>query len=195
MATDRDNITSQPGETTVRTATERDHPAMREIWNWAVEHTTANFWTQPQSPDSWDRRWQQRHAAFPSAVAERGANLVGFALAAPFLEGCGTGDVAEVSVYVHRDHVATGVGKLLYEAFIPALGSRGLRMLVAMIALPNPACEQLHKRFGFVRVGCLPGLGSKFGRVYDVAIWQRTLQGNIQDGACDLHPAPTERGT
>ena len=61
---------------------------------------------------------------------------------------------------------------MLYGQLIPTLKQQGYRTLVAEIAIPNPASERLHAKFGFREVGRLERVGWKFGRWHDVAHWQ-----------------------
>jgi acetylornithine deacetylase/succinyl-diaminopimelate desuccinylase-like protein len=82
----------------------------------------------------------------------------------------------EVSVYVDPDHQGAGVARALYEHLIPTLAAQGFRSVVAAITVPNPACERLHRAFGFREVGLLSRVGWKFDRWHDVSNWQRALR-------------------
>jgi phosphinothricin acetyltransferase len=164
-----------PTDVVIRLARSGDAPALAAIANWAVTNTAANFRTVEESAHEFERRVLGRAAGHAVLTAERDGRVVGFAAASPFHDGCGLAAVAEVSVYVHPDHVGRRVGSALYGALIQTLRERGFRTLVAMIALPNDPSERLHARFGFVRAGCLIGIGSKFGQWHDLALWQLTL--------------------
>ena len=48
-------------------------------------------------------------------------------------------------------------------------------MALAVIALPNPASEALHRACGFTRVGVVEEVGWKFGAWVDTAWWQLKL--------------------
>jgi L-amino acid N-acyltransferase YncA len=153
-----------------------DYPSMLEIANWATSHTTANFRHEAETLEDWVRLSQSRSEAYPWYVAERVGRVIAYAMACPFQHRCGFAPLAEVSVYVHPDHIGTGVGSALYRELIPALAVQGFQSLVAMITLPNAGSERLHERFGFRRVGVLSRLGWKFGRWHDVAYWQLLLR-------------------
>lgn len=169
--------------TTVRRPFLKDIPTILEISNWAACHTSANFRTEPQTLQHWIDLWQGKAERFPWYVAERNRAIVGFAMAAPFLERCGSAHVAEVTVYVHPDHLGKRIGHALYARLLPTLEAQGFRTIVATITVPNPSSEALHRRFGFARVGQLARAGWKFGRWYDVAYWQLLF------GAADEPPA------
>ena len=47
---------------------------------------------------------------------------------------------------------------------------------MAGFAMPNPASQRLHERFGFKLVGAFKENGRKFGRYWDVAWTERPLK-------------------
>ena len=67
-----------------------------------------------------------------------------------------------------------GVGKAIYDQFIPSNVEAGFHTLLAGIRLPNDACVRLHERFGFRHVGTLPEVGYKFDEWHDVGYWALT---------------------
>lgn len=153
-----------------------DFPAMLEISNWATCHTTSNFRFEAETLEHWVQLSQGKPETYPWFVAEHNGQVVGFAMASPFKDRCGFAPTAEVSVYVHPDHVGTGIGSALYRKLIPTLAAQGFQSLVAVITIPNDGSERLHKQFGFRRVGELSRVGWKFGRWHDVAYWQLLLR-------------------
>ena len=56
-----------------------------------------------------------------------------------------------------------------------ALRADGMHVALAVIALPNPASEALHRACGFEQVGVLPEVGYKFDRWIDTAFWALKL--------------------
>jgi phosphinothricin acetyltransferase len=161
---------------TVRRPFLKDFPAILEISNWATCHTAANFKMEPETLEHWVSLWNGQSETFPWFVAELEGAVVGFAMANSFNNRCGFAYTAEVSVYLEPNHVSSGIGTALYTRLIPTLRAQGFRTLIAAIAIPNPASERLHLRFGFRQVGLLRGVGWKFDRWHDVAYWQLALR-------------------
>jgi len=168
--------------TTVRRPFSNDLSAILDIYNWATCHTSANFRTEPQALQHWVDLWKGKAERYPWFVAERGGVVTGLAMASPFLDRCGSSHVAEVTVYVHPEHLGEHVGSALYARLLPTLEVQGFRTIIAVIAIPNPASEALHERFGFTKVGQLARAGWKFGKWHDVAYWQLLF------GAADQPP-------
>jgi L-amino acid N-acyltransferase YncA len=80
-----------------------------------------------------------------------------------------------VSVYLEPGRRRTGGGRALYAALFDRLEGRGIRTVLAGIALPNDASTGLHRAVGFEEVGTYRRVGWKHGRWHDVARYQRDL--------------------
>jgi L-amino acid N-acyltransferase YncA len=57
----------------------------------------------------------------------------------------------------------------------PILQARGIRAVMAGIALPNEPSVRLHEKFGLSKVAHFKEVGFKFNRWIDVGYWQRTF--------------------
>lgn len=105
-----------------------------------------------------------------------GAQLAGYAYAAPYRERPAYRYALEDSVYVHPDCIGRGIGRALLEALIEGCTGAGCRQLIAVIGdSDNAASISLHAACGFVRTGLLPGVGFKFGRWVDSVLMQKAL--------------------
>ena len=81
----------------------------------------------------------------------------------------------EVSVYLGLDARQQGFGRKLYDDLLARLRADGIHVALAVIALPNPASEALHRSCGFTEVGVLREAGWKFGTWVDTGWWQLRL--------------------
>jgi phosphinothricin acetyltransferase len=117
---------------------------------------------------------QERHAWL---VLEDEGAVVGFASAGPLRERAAYRWACEVSVYLRQGRRRAGGGRALYGALFERLEVRGLRRLVAVMSLPNPASEGLHRAMGFEPVGVQRQIGWKHGGWHDVAWVQRSIGG------------------
>ena len=79
------------------------------------------------------------------------------------------------SIYVHPDHVSTGIGRLLLPALIEACAGTGYRQMFAYVDADNVASLSLHEAHGFRRVGLLEGVGFKYGKWADSVLMQRAI--------------------
>lgn len=166
---------------TIRPAREADIPAILALHNHHILNSLAIWRYEPADLDDrlgWFRERTQK--GFPVLVAELPtadglASVAGFATYGPFRAGAGYDGTVENSIYVHEAFQRRGVAAALMEALIAEARGDGRAVMVAAIGLPNDASRALHARFGFREVGCLEGIGRKFGRALDLLMMQKDL--------------------
>jgi phosphinothricin acetyltransferase len=164
-------------ETIVRAACEADLPKLTEIYNHYIVHTPATFDIQPFTVEQ-RREWFSHYAAAGPhrvLVAESGGVVLGSAWSSSFRPKQAYATTVETSVYCAEGATGIGLGRLLYEALFEALKGETLHRAVAGITLPNDASVRLHERFGFRQTGLFTEVGTKFGRFWDVAWFEKPL--------------------
>jgi len=163
----------------VRPATADDLKAVNDIYNHYVAESHITFDVEPMSMEQ-RREWfthygpAGRHRLF---VAEDGGRVVGFASSSRFRPKPGYLTSVETSVYLEPDATGRGAGARLYESLFKSLEGEDVHRAYAGIALPNPASIALHEKFGFKRVAHFTEQGRKFGRYWDVAWFEKPLEG------------------
>jgi L-amino acid N-acyltransferase YncA len=121
------------------------------------------------------RRKNMLRRRLPHLVAERDGVVVGYAYAVPFRKRPAYRYAVKHSIYVHPDHLHSGIGRLLLPALIDACSAAGFRQMFAYVDAENVPSQNLHESFGFRRVGLLEGVGYKFGHWTDSLLMQRAL--------------------
>jgi len=161
----------------VRPATLADVPAILEIYNWAVLHTTATADYDTQTLVQRNRWYQSRVSnGFPVFVAEDSAgNVIGWSSYGPYHTRYGYRFTVENSVYVSKDHLRKGAGKMLLDAVIEHARGNNVHAIIASIDSANEASIRLHAAAGFQQVGLMKELIYKFERWLDVAYLERLL--------------------
>lgn len=165
-----------PGDITVRSSIETDVPAMLAIYAHHVSNGLGTFDAEPlHVEDIKRRRKNMMRRRLPHLVAERDAVILGYAYAVPFRKRPAYRHAVKHSIYVHPDHLQSGIGRLLLPALIEACGHEGFRQMIGYVDAENLPSQKLHEAFGFRRVGLLEGVGFKFGRWTDTLLMQRAL--------------------
>lgn len=160
---------------TMRPARADDLPAIGDIYNYYVAHSTCTFDTEPRPAEKW-RDWLAEHAdATPAIIACADGRIVGWASLSKWNNRCAYRFSVEDSVYVHKDHHRRGVGRALLGELVKIARGCRHRNIIAQIAGDQAPSEALHEAFGFRRAGTLESIGHKFDRWIDVAIWQLRL--------------------
>ncbi|MGJ5177701.1 N-acetyltransferase family protein [Bradyrhizobium oligotrophicum] len=129
----------------------------------------------PEPDDLKQRRKNLRSQRLPHLVATSGGEVVGYAYVVQFRKRPAYRFAVKHSIYVHHDHLGRGVGGRLMQALIDACAAAGYRQMIGYIDADNTASLGIHERFGFVRVGLLPGVAYRYGRWSDTVMVQRSL--------------------
>jgi phosphinothricin acetyltransferase len=163
---------------TVVDAGEEHLAGMAEIYAAAARDTPATFDLEGH-PVSW---WRAALAAadpaagsFLLAAVDASGAVAGYAKSGRFRDKPAYDSTREVSVYVAEAARGRGVGNALYGELLARLDASGLRLAVGGVTEPNPASTRLHLAHGFTLVGTFVGVGTKFGRLWDVTWYQRAL--------------------
>jgi L-amino acid N-acyltransferase len=165
------------GDITVRHATEKDVPAITEIYNYEVSNGTATFDIEPKKLEDrllWYRETQQSpHCVI---VADDRGTVVGWGCLHPFNTRAAYRFTTEDSVYIRQDRRSEGIGKLLLAQLIELALLGRFHSIMAGMSEGNEASVRLHERFGFELVGVQRQVGYKFERWIDVTWMQKMLR-------------------
>ena len=174
----------------VRPSTEIDVPAMIGIYTHHIQHGLGAYEFEPMHPEDIKRRRKNMLSRrLPHLVAERDGVIVGYAYAVPFRKRPAYRYAVKHSIYVHKDHLHSGIGRRLLPALIEACATAGYRQMIAYIEVSNLPSIQLHEAYSFRRVGVLQAVGFKFGRWIDSLLMQRELGEGSQTPPADVDGA------
>jgi len=129
----------------------------------------------PEPDDLRDRRKNLRSHRLPHLVATSGGEVVGYAYVVLFRKRPAYRYTVKHSIYVHREHIGRGVGRVLIQELIDTCAAAGFRQMIGYIDGDNAASLAIHEKFGFRRVGLLPGVAYRYGRWADTVMVQRSL--------------------
>ncbi|QLK85546.1 GNAT family N-acetyltransferase [Staphylococcus sp. 17KM0847] len=161
----------------IREAMTNDLPAILEIYNYAIRHTTAVY-TYEETTLEERQEWYTDKvlAGIPIYVDVQENQVVGFATYGTFRNWPAYQYTAEHSVYVHPDAQRKGVASRLLKKIEDTLLERGYQTLVAGIDEDNKASRYLHERYGYAYVGTLEKVGFKFDRWLNLVFYQKQLK-------------------
>lgn len=168
-------MTSPASTSVIRNATTADLPAITRIYNAAV--ATTAIWNDVVVDEANRQEWlaARVEAGYPVLVAEVDGGAVGYATYAQWRAFDGYLHSVEHSVYVAESQRGSGVGTVLLTALIDTAREQGKHAMIAAIESGNTGSIRLHERLGFVLVGQMPQVGTKFGRWLDLTMLQLTL--------------------
>ncbi|SHI39899.1 phosphinothricin acetyltransferase [Mesonia phycicola] len=160
----------------LREAQERDLPAILEILNHHILHTTVIYNYNTKSLlEMKDWFLEKQNLKFPILVAELDNDVVGYGTFGQFRPHEAYRYCIEHSVYVSPDFQGKGIGKQLILKLITLAKQRDCHNMVAGIDAENKFSIQFHKNLGFQEVGYLKEVGYKFDRWLDLVFLQLNL--------------------
>jgi len=112
---------------------------------------TGNSTFESDAPD-W-KEWDSSHLPDHRLVVREGNRVLAWAALSPVSIRCVYSGVAELSLYVAREHRGKGVGSALLEAVIHSTEHAGLWTLQGGIFPENTASLYLTKKYGFKEIG------------------------------------------
>ena len=161
----------------IRQATERDLPALLDIYNHVILHTTAVYSYQPHTLQA-RKEWyaSKLKDGYPVFVAEETGRVVGFSSYGPFRAWPAYKYTIENSVYVAEDQRGKGIGRLLIQPLIDDARRQGYHAIIASIDASNTSSLRLHRSFGFEEVAHFRQVGFKFGQWLDLKFLELLLE-------------------
>jgi len=155
----------------IRDATVADLPRIFAIYNREVEEGIATFDVEPRIAGVDDAWLGGRDVQHPVLVAvDDTGDVIGWASIGPWSPRGAYRRTGEVSVYVDETARGGGVGGTLLGALVERARGSEIKVLLARVALPNPASIAVHEAHGFRSFGTQRRCGEKLGRILDVEL-------------------------
>jgi phosphinothricin acetyltransferase len=168
----------------IRLATPSDAPGILSIYAPYIQNTSFTFETEVPSEESFAGRIETYLQEWPWLVCEIDGRIAGYAYASRYRERVAYQWSVECSVYIHDEHMQSGVAKSLYAALMEILKMQGFRNVYAVINLPNDRSVAFHEKMGFRYFATYEQVGYKLGRWKNVGWWRLILND------FDIEPAP-----
>ncbi len=164
-------------ETIIRPAQQHDLPAITDIINYNILHSTAVYdydIKAEQEITGWFRAKQDNN--WPVFVAVYNNQVAGYATFGTFRYKEGFKYTVEHSVYVSEVYTGLGIGKQLLSQLIQSAKQQGYHTMIGCIDASNTGSITFHKHFGFTEQGILKQSGFKFGKWLDLLFMQLMLK-------------------
>lgn len=140
-----------------------------QIYQQGLLSRNATFETEVPSFEVWDKKFHP-HLRW---VAVQQKQAVGWAALMPISERKVYAGVAEVSIYVHPDFAAHGIGKKLMQHLVTESEKAGIWSLFASLFPENTASVRLHESLGFRKIGYREKIAQLDGIWRDTVIYEK----------------------
>jgi phosphinothricin acetyltransferase len=158
----------------IRPATGADAGEITRIFNHYVRRSFAAFPDRALG-EPVIRELLGQAEAFGSYVLEADGSVIGFGLLRPLYPFPNLMEAGEVSYFISPGFTGRGHGRRLLTILEGRARELGMASLVARVSSRNRRSLRFHRKNGFSVCGRIRGIGSKFGRHFDVVILQKCL--------------------
>lgn len=160
---------------TLRLATKHDLPAINDIYNHYVLHSTCTYQTVPSTAEERTAWFNQHDGKHPVTVVEENGGVIGWGSLGKFHPRQAYENSVEDSIYLHHDWRGKGVGSLLLADLIERATALGHHTVLGGISADQAGSIALHSKFGFTQCALFKQVGFKQDRWLDVIWMQRIL--------------------
>lgn len=133
----------------IRDMKKEDWKSVADIYQEGIDTQIATFQTEVPEYEAWD----QSHIKECRLVAETNEEIVGWTALSPVSSRCVYKGVAEVSIYIKREHRGNRIGEMLLQRLFIESEREGYWTLQSGIIELNKASIALHTKSGFRMVG------------------------------------------
>lgn len=158
----------------IRPATAADLPAINEIYNHYVLHSTCTYQTEPSTVDE-RKAWFVRGPTHPVYVMEEVGQILAWHSLTPFKTREAYARTVENSIYVAQDQLGKGLGRTMLEHQLDVAKDLDHHAILAVICASQTPSLKLHEQYGFEKAAHFREVGFKFNRWLDVIVMQKLI--------------------
>ncbi|MGZ8551578.1 MAG: N-acetyltransferase family protein, partial [Chitinophagaceae bacterium] len=163
-----------------------DAVAILAIYLPYIRNTSITFETGVPAVADFANRIRSYLDNWPWLVYEKEGQVLGYAYASGYRERVAYQWSVECSVYIHEDHLRSGIARALYSALFTILKVQGFTTVYAVINLPNEKSVAFHENMGFKYFATYEKVGYKLGKWKDVGWWQLQLNDYAAEPAAPI---------
>ncbi|MBT2738974.1 arsinothricin resistance N-acetyltransferase ArsN1 family A [Bacillus sp. ISL-7] len=159
----------------IRKALESDIISILEIYNQGIEDRIATL-EEGTKDYVYIKEWFERHQGrFKVVVAEQDGSVAGWASLNPYSNRAAYDGVADLSIYISRDHRGKGLGKQLLAEIESIAAANGFHKIVLFTFPFNRLGQGLYRKMGYREVGVFQNQGKLDGEFVDVMAMEKLL--------------------
>ncbi len=155
--------------------TEKDFPAIKEIYDWYIAHSTATFHTEPIRIDQLEEFIFINYRLYKSYLIFAGNELTGYCFLTYYKNRQAYDRTSEVTIYLKPEHCGKGIGKIAMNHLEKAATECGLKNLIGIISGDNDGSIALFEKAGYTKCAHFRNVGEKFNKVLDVVVFQKEI--------------------
>lgn len=156
-------------------ARKNDLAALKGLYDYYIKNSTATFHLEELSLEELKRIIPLGHAKYKSYLVKEGEELLGYCYLSRYKPREAYDRTAEVTVYLNPQHTGKGLGIACLDRLEGQARLVGIKVLVGVITAENEASIRLFEKAGYEKCAHFRQVGEKFGRILDVAAYQKFI--------------------
>lgn len=159
----------------IREANLKDLEFIMNIYNQGIEDRIATLETEIRNFQYMEEWFSQHGGRYKVLVAEWDDQIVGWASLNPYNNRCAYEGVADLSVYIAREHRGKGIGGKLLTSIDDTARKNGFHKIVLFTFPFNQLGQRLYRQKGYREVGTFKNQGILDGNYIDVMAMEKLL--------------------
>lgn len=139
----------------IREAMKEDIDSIKVIYNQGIEDRIATLETEMKDQTYMEEWFAQHIGRYKVIVGEQEEEIVGWASLNPYNSRDAYKGVADLSVYISRDHRGKRIGGLLLQSIEKLAKENDFNKIVLLTFPFNQMGQGLYKKTGLSRSGCV----------------------------------------
>jgi L-amino acid N-acyltransferase YncA len=164
-----------PMEYSVSPISNEDRESIIDIFNYYVENSFAAYPEKKVPYQAFDMFLQMSNGFPTGSIRDQNGRLVGFGMLRAHNPMPTFSRTAEVTYFIHPDHIGKGLGKMLLGYLKKGAGEKNVTNILANISSLNPRSIEFHQKNGFTECGRFRKVGMKNGQEFDTVWMQKIL--------------------
>ncbi|MCD2424844.1 N-acetyltransferase family protein [Niabella pedocola] len=160
---------------TLKELAAEDLPAVKQIYDWYVLHSTATFHTEPVTTDELKEFIYIGHPRFKSWLIHNQGQPAGYCYLTNYKKRQAYDKTAELTIYLAHDCYVKGIGQTALTQLEAHAREAGFKNLLAIISGDNDRSIHFFEKNGYVKCAHFKNVGEKFGKVLDVVGYQKEI--------------------
>jgi phosphinothricin acetyltransferase len=163
----------------IRNYQKNDAPAILDIINDFILHTSHNYDYEPKTLEQVEQLFDEKAKdGYPILIGEVGGEIAGYATFGRFRSKPGYDKTIEHSIYLTKKAQSKGLGTEMMRQLIQIATEDDYHVMIAGMDSENLGSYQFHERLGFKEVARFPEVGFKFGKWLNLVFMQLILEPN-----------------
>lgn len=159
----------------IREAIEADLDSVKDIYNQGIEDRIATLETETKDQAYMEEWFAKHNGRYKLIVAEQDGKIVGWASLNQYNSRNAYKGVADLSIYISRDHRGKGIGGLLLQSIEKHAKENDFNKIVLFTFPFNQIGQGLYRKQGFREVGVFKNQGFMDGEYVDVMAMEKLL--------------------